>query len=239
MPRPSFATLFERHRGRPCSKWQHYFAAYDREFGPYRGRTVRMLEIGVARGGSTELFRRFLGPRAVVLGIDINPRCKEYEAQGIRIEIGSQSDPAFLDRLAREYGPFDIILDDGSHVMQDQIASLAHLFAAVRPGGVYAVEDIHTSYFSRFGGGYRHADSFVEHAKSMIDAQHMWWSHRMPRSEAEDWSPWLSRISFYPGMVFFHKNSVAPPRPIHSENGSQREDPPRHLAFDRQDDPSG
>ncbi|MDF1728894.1 MAG: class I SAM-dependent methyltransferase [Sulfitobacter sp.] len=239
MPRQSFATLFEAHQGRPSAKWEHYFPAYDREFAAFRGRTTRMLEIGVARGGSVQMFRRFLGARSVVVGIDINPRCKAYEERGVRIEIGSQSDPEFLARIVEEHGPFDIILDDGSHMMGDQITSLEHLYKAVKPGGVYAVEDIHTSYFTRFGGGYRRPDSFVEHAKGKIDAQNMWWSHRMPQEAVEDWTPWLSRITFYPGMVFFHRDPVNSPRPVYSEEGATRADPGRHLAWGKADDPTG
>jgi SAM-dependent methyltransferase len=239
MSRPSFASLFEAHQGRPCHKWRHYFAAYDREFAPYRAAPVKMLEIGVARGGSIALWRQFLGPEAQIVGVDINPRCKGFEAPGIAVEIGSQADTAFLAELVSKHGPFDIILDDGSHRMADQITSLEALWPALRPGGTYAVEDIHTSYFTRFGGGYRRPESFVEHAKAKIDVQHMWWSHRMARAEVEPWAPWLSRITFYPGMVFFQREPMAPPRPLMSGAEGLREDPPRRLAYGRESDLTG
>ena len=55
--------------------------------------------------------------------------------RGIRFEQGDQSDPKFLERLARTYGPFDVVIDDGSHIGRHTIATFEGLWPAVRPGG--------------------------------------------------------------------------------------------------------
>ena len=57
-------------------KWHHYIPLYDRYFGPWRNRPLRFLEIGVSRGGSLTMWRKFFGAEAVLFGIDINPACR-------------------------------------------------------------------------------------------------------------------------------------------------------------------
>jgi hypothetical protein len=64
-------------------------------------------------------------------------------------------------------GNFDIILDDGGHTMQQQITSFTVLFPHVKSGGMYIIEDLHTSYWSSFGGG--GPNSTVNFLKSLID----------------------------------------------------------------------
>ena len=65
---------------------------------------------------------------------------------------GDQGDAQFLNSMARELGPFDIIIDDGSHMSHHIIASLNALFPHVRPGGMYVVEDLATAYWPTWGG---------------------------------------------------------------------------------------
>lgn len=62
----------------------------------------------------------------------------------VHIEIGSQSDPVFLQHLRIKYpGGFDVILDDGSHLAEDMIQTFTYAFENIlNPGGVYVVEDI-------------------------------------------------------------------------------------------------
>ena len=95
-----------------CVKYEKYlpFNRYDK---------LTMMEIGVLDGKSLLTWKDYFY-RSHILGIDINPECKKYEEDRITIEIGSQSDGGFLSRTSEHYGPFDIILDDGSH-MNDHV----------------------------------------------------------------------------------------------------------------------
>ena len=104
-----------------------------------------------------------------ILGIDINADCKKYEEERISVEIGSQADNVFLLDIMREYGPFDIILDDGSHMNEHVIYSFEHLFESIKPGGVYIVEDVATSYFPWYGGGLNDPKSMMEYFKKLTD----------------------------------------------------------------------
>lgn len=71
------------------------------------------------------------------MGLDIDPRCAAYAETRIAVHIGNQADVALLKSL----GEFDIVIDDGSHRLQDQAASFEALWPATR--GVYLIEDCH------------------------------------------------------------------------------------------------
>lgn len=118
------------------------------------------------------MWKRFLGPYAAIVGIDIDPTCKTIEEEQIKIEIGSQSDKDFLEKIIQLYGPFDVVIDDGSHMMSDIATSFETLFNSITPDGIYIVEDLHTAYWSEYGGGLLSANSFIEFTKRVLDAIH-------------------------------------------------------------------
>src|SRR5271166_6793384 len=111
-------------------KLAHYIPVYDTTFSPYRGRPITMLEIGVSFGGSLELWRRYFPPEAIIVGVDSNPGCAALDApaRNLFVRIGLQQDPVFLRALVDEFGPFDIILDDGSHLPSFTLAAFKFLF---------------------------------------------------------------------------------------------------------------
>lgn len=90
---------FWRNKGRAIDKWTHYLPIYERHFTPFRNTPVRVLEIGVQNGGSAQMWRDFLGPDAVIFGIDIDPACAAANGEAARIRIGSQDDPGFLAKV--------------------------------------------------------------------------------------------------------------------------------------------
>ena len=73
----------------------------------------------------------------------------------MKIEFGDQADPMFLLDVAAKHGPFDVIVDDGGHKMHHQKVSFNTLWSQLADGGLYIVEDTHSSYWPGFGGGYR------------------------------------------------------------------------------------
>jgi len=146
-----FRSFFESHsKGLGIHKWLHYFQVYEREFGRYcglQGLKVRMVEIGVQSGGSIQMWlSRFGNNLELFAGVDVNPMTRNWTLldERVHIEVGSQSDEALLNRLHAKYPDgFDIILDDGSHLARDMIATFEYAFAnLLRPGGVYVTEDI-------------------------------------------------------------------------------------------------
>ena len=123
-----------------------YLDIYENYFLEHRDKDISVLEIGVKDGASLRTWRAYFG-NAKIYGIDIDPRCKHFEEDRIRIDIGSQDDPEFLNNC---FGPdvnFDIIIDDASHVNRLTIASFEHLFnKRLNSGGIYILEDLHCSY---------------------------------------------------------------------------------------------
>jgi cephalosporin hydroxylase len=101
----------------------------------------RVLEIGVKGGGSTALWKQ-LYPSATVVGMDIKLR-NWLSDDGVIYVEGDQSDAAQLTKIANEHGPFDLLIDDGSHVSDHQAISMRTLLGHVRAGGLYVVEDTH------------------------------------------------------------------------------------------------
>jgi hypothetical protein len=155
-----------------------YFEVYEKVFAPFRGQELRVLEIGVYHGASLQAWRSYLGPRATIVGIDINPACRKSEQpeHGIHVRIGDQSDPAFLAAVVAEHGPFDLIMDDGSHVTDHQLKSFRALFEpGLRAKGIYFIEDICTSFWSSYCEG-PHDMLDLAHACA-LGLNHFYWDH--------------------------------------------------------------
>ena len=161
---------FRTNDRRPIHKWTHYFPAYEHHLARFVNQSVTLLEIGCGWGGSLQMWKSFLGPFAQVVGVDIMPAASRFAELQIEIRIGNQSDPAFLDKLVDEYGPFDVVVDDGSHMMSDVCASFAALYEQTT--GVYMVEDLHTAYWDDFEGGLGREGTFIELFKGLVDELH-------------------------------------------------------------------
>lgn len=146
----------------------NYCVKYEKYLPFERYEELNILEIGVLNGKSLKTWKEYY-PLSKILGIDINPECKQYEESRISVEIGSQADNVFLNEIMRTYGPFDMILDDGSHMNEHVIYSFEHLFESVRSGGVYIIEDIGTSYWDDYGGGIDFPKSSMNYFKKLTD----------------------------------------------------------------------
>jgi hypothetical protein len=180
--------LFLSHQGRSISKWTHYFPVYEQYFSPFRNRPeMKFLEIGVLEGGSLEVWRKYFGPEATIFGIDIDPACAARVSAPNQVRIGSQDDANFLTSVVSEMGGLDIVLDDGSHIGRHQCASFELLFPQLSYGGLYVIEDLHTSYWQgRHEGGYRKKGTGIEFLKAMVDDMHGWYHERASTSGAKE-----------------------------------------------------
>ncbi len=167
---------FLNHDGRVIDKWKHYFPAYERHFARYVNRPLTFLEIGCGEGGSLQMWKRYFGPHAQIVGVDIRPDCARFQEDQIAVRIGDQSDPVFLDSLIAEFGTPDIVLDDGSHIMHHIVASFGFLFPRTAADGVYMVEDLHTAYMDEYGGGLRRPGTFIELCKTLLDELNADWT---------------------------------------------------------------
>ena len=210
--------IFDSHDGRLLHKWNHYFKIYERYFTAYRGIPVNILEIGISHGGSLQMWRKYFGDKANIYAVDINPQCKQFEEEKTRIFIGSQQDPDFLEKLKKDLPALDIIIDDGGHTMKQQIVTFDHLFSTVKDGGIYLVEDTHTSYWHAFHGGYKKRGSFIEFAKHKVDEMHAWHINNEKVLPVSTNTENITGIAFYDSIVVFEKEKRT--EPSHSMRGS-------------------
>jgi len=221
VPDGEFAQFFVEHDGREINKWVHYFSIYDQLLGDLRSgvpepdgtyRPLRFLEIGVSYGGSLEIWRKYFGNDAVIVGVDIDPRCADPTRPDLDIRIGSQTDGDFLRRVIADMGGVDVVLDDGSHVAGHQRASFDVLFPLLSERGLYIAEDLHTSYWLRHGGGYRRRGTFIEVAKSLVDGMHAWYFRvPVPRRSRVAQSE-ISSVQFFDSVVAIRKERKGRPQ---------------------------
>jgi cephalosporin hydroxylase len=204
---------FYGHRDRLADKWHHYLEVYDRHLSRYRGKAVHLLEIGVFKGGSLQIWKSYLGGGAVIHGIDIDPSCRDHAEPQIAVHIGHQADRRFLRQVAAAMGRVDVVVDDGSHTNSDQIATFEALYPLLTPDGVYICEDTHTSYWPEYGGGYRKPGTFVEFAKGLVDRLHAWHVDEGEEASARDQSfaRTTNGIAFYDSMVVLERRWRAEP----------------------------
>lgn len=129
----------------------HYGQFYDKYFSEYRG-SKKVLEIGVDTGISIQAWLDYF-PAATIYGTDIliqdNLRFSDPDSRVI-LFAGDQGNKEDLDRFMNIHGGnFDVIIDDGGHTMQQQQLTLKTYFPYLRTGGMYVVEDLHTSYIMK------------------------------------------------------------------------------------------
>jgi len=207
---------FEANSGRLIHKWMHFFEVYDRHFSRYRGTDVHILEFGVSQGGSLQMWKDYFGPKCRIYGVDINPHCKALEEDRITIFIGDQEDRAFLKSVAAGVPRIDILIDDGGHTMRQQIATFEEIFEHIDPNGIYLCEDLHTSYWKKWGGGYRRRNTFIEYSKRFIDRIHAWHSET-PLLKVDAFTRSAHSLHYYDSILVIEKRLIE--APVHAKTG--------------------
>lgn len=201
---------FRQNNDRIIHKWVHYFDVYDRHFERFRGKEVVIVEIGVYQGGSLQMWKNYFGEKAIIYGIDINPACKQFEEERIKILIGSQSDREFLREIKKQLPPIDILIDDGGHTMIQQIVTYQELFDHVKEDGVYLCEDLHTSYWLKFGGGFKRSGTFIEFSKNFIDSLNAFHSEQASL-KVNQFTKTVNSIHYYDSILVIEKHKREKP----------------------------
>ncbi|SRR6266567_482201 len=204
-------SYFLNNPGRMIHKWMHYFEIYERHLSRFRSTEVNVVEIGVYQGGSLQMWKQYFGPLASIWGIDVNPRCRQFEEDRVRILIGDQADRGFLATVANAVGPIDVLIDDGGHTMRQQRATFEVLFPRISPTAVYICEDMHTSYWREYGGGHLNPFSFVEFAKNHIDRLNAWHSREPQSLAVSDFTRSAHSMHFYDSMLVIEKRPRTEP----------------------------
>ena len=128
-----------------------YGFIYEDYFRPFRYERTKLLEIGIggydyALGGESLIAWRAYFPFGKIVACDLHLH-QGMASRRTRIRQMDQSSIPDLDKLVKDEGPFNIIIDDGSHMNAHQILTFQHLFNALSDGGIYVIEDVMTSYW--------------------------------------------------------------------------------------------
>ncbi len=202
---------FNENKGRILHKWNHYFEIYDRHFSRFRGTDVHIVEFGVYQGGSMQMWKEYFGPKAKIYGVDINPHCKQLEEDQVEILICDQEDRKSLRSLAEKIPRIDILIDDGGHMMRQQIYTFEELFPHVDKNGVYLCEDMHTSYWPAWRGGYKKRGTFVEYSKNFIDYINAWHSAQPDKLSVSEFTRSVHSLHYYDSILVIEKRPIEKP----------------------------
>ncbi len=190
----------------------HYTPVYEALARPLRRRPISLLELGVggyARGlgGESLLMWAAYFSKGRIYGIDIEDKSALSRGR-IKVFQCSQTDRPRLSALCDEIGPFDLVIDDGSHVNPHQIESFRILWPYVKDGGWYVVEDVQTSYWPAYGGGTpgssANASSCMSFFKALADSVNQCEFLEPARIETE---PSIGQIAFHHNMIVLRKDA--------------------------------
>jgi 23S rRNA U2552 (ribose-2'-O)-methylase RlmE/FtsJ len=219
-PTGALDAIFYEHKGRLAQKWHHYLEIYERHFDRLRQQEapLRILELGVSRGGSLEIWRKYFGPNARIVGIDIDPACAERVDPENTVMIGDQSDPTVLAAaIERLGGGVDLVIDDGSHLGRHQIPTFTYLYPRISERGIYVCEDLHCSYWPTHEGGLRREGTFAEYTKALIDRLQAWYLEGEAQAAAMPFAETTYGIFVYLDLVVIEKRPIS--RPFHAQMG--------------------
>ena len=123
-------------------KYHNYATIYEENFNKIKNNKLDILEIGSATGGGVaSLF--FYFPNSKFITADNNPFRLIYKSNRIRniyIDISSKN---ILKNFSRHLNKkYDLIIEDCSHKVIDQILCFSENFKNLKKGGIYVVEDL-------------------------------------------------------------------------------------------------
>lgn len=163
-----------------CALWLRYLSSL-------RNKPVRLMEIGVFKGGSLMLWWQYFNRPSIFLMVDRSPQFREigerlkelratYPERGhnCTILVADQHKRSSLTELRIKaaqilppnstfgQGLFEVIIDDGSHLCDCIINSFEHLFDLLVPGGVYIIEDLNVQF-----------DKCIRFIRDLLDIVHI------------------------------------------------------------------
>jgi len=194
-------------------KWgSHWYTQhYRRYFEPLKNKRLNLLEIGVGGydklgegGESLRMWKAYFRSGRIV-GIDIHDKTR-FREHRVDIRQCDQTDSEALLRLSSEYGGFDIIIDDGSHINEHVVKTFGILFPLLRQNGIYVVEDTQTAYWPTWGGGINKPQSSMAFFKGLADGlNHV--EYPIANYEPNYFDRNIVELAFFHNLVFIRKGN--------------------------------
>ena len=185
-------------------KWDNYFEIYENSLKKFVNKNITLAEIGIGNGGSLFMWRNFLGKKAKIIGIELNPDAKKFEKYGFKIFIGDQSDPLFWKNFYKINGKIDILIDDGGHTNLQQITTLMESIDNIKNNGVILIEDTHTSYMNYKGFKNPSNNSLINFSTNIIENIHR--RNPMVKKKMNIFSKKIYSVEYFDSIVKININ---------------------------------
>ncbi len=183
-------------------KWDNYFEIYENCLKKFINKKITLVEVGIGNGGSLFMWRKFLGKKARIIGIELNPEAKKFEKYGFKIFIGDQSDPSFWKKFYNKIGKIDVLIDDGGHTNLQQITTLMESVDKIKQNGVIMIEDTHTSFMNYKGFKNPSKNSLVSFTINMIENLHR--RNPMVKKKMNNISKKIYSIEYFDSIVLLN-----------------------------------
>ena len=135
----ALANKYKTDKGSIKHNYIKYYDEHLKEFRYRKYDDFKLLKIGTNKGQSVKMWLDYFN-FGKIYGLDLNG-CNLRNERFIEY-VGNQSSVNLLNKLVNDAGKFDIIIDDGSHRMDDQFFCLKFLFKYLKDGGLYIIEDL-------------------------------------------------------------------------------------------------
>ncbi|GAN54801.1 hypothetical protein [Tanticharoenia sakaeratensis] len=177
----------------------HFFALYDRYLARYRNHPcVLYIVIDSAHAeAQAEMWARYLGAFAQIVCLTEH----DFDRPQIHGRRSDLTDPSFRMRLLEEFGPADIVIDDGTHLPDITISTFEILMDLMTNTGLYFIEDTYTAYWSSYQGEVGRDSTVIGYTKALIDELHAsYTSHAIPPNA---FSARVCGIHIYDGLIIY------------------------------------
>ena len=209
-----------RDHGGVLNKPRSYFDVYDFHFEKIKNNETCLFEIGVGDAGSTWMWKKYF-TNSKIYALDNRPECLSFSGEDVNIHVGFQESPSTLTKIHEEAGGFDIVIDDGGHTMEQQLTAFETLFPLLNYGGIYVVEDLHTSYWDAWGGSKdRTENTMINRLTNLINNLNFWAIGCKSRTNGKRrvehnfqghimtyYDSTISSVHFHPSICFVYKKT--------------------------------
>lgn len=170
----------------------NYTEAYFKEFGELKDKELNILEIGILGGASAMMWKDFFTNSQIyccdvvqnyIQILEWEDRIRPFymdqsNRESIKLSMGK-----LVDFKTMKAPQFDIIVDDGSHQIVHQQITLGMLFPYLKSGGIYVLEDLHTSLNPDYLDESKSYEYSTLNTFKMYEANGEWWSQFMNEEE--------------------------------------------------------
>jgi len=182
-------------------KLEHgYCPHYERELPT---NPESLLEIGIWEGASLRMWREFFPHPTRIMGVDKYDRGVHID--GVTTWLADQADARGLTGLGIAADRLDVIIDDASHLSSLTIQTFKQLWPFLRPGGVYVVEDLQTSYDVEHYGAEASSTPDNTHTAMAFCKRLADQTNRRLLSPQYDYGYAIAAVAFYPNICFVRK----------------------------------